>query len=49
MLKQGVFIKVVQERLDHSDAVMTLNVASHTISGIQKEAAKKMDGICRHD
>lgn len=45
MLKQGVSIKVVQERLGHSDAAMTLNVYSHTIPGMQKEAAQKMDEI----
>ena len=45
MLKQGVSIKVVQERLGHSDAAMTLNVYSHTIPGMQKEAAQKMDQI----
>ena len=45
MLKQGISVKVVQERLGHSDAAMTLNVYSHTIPGMQKEAAKKMDEI----
>ena len=45
MLKQGVSIKVVQERLGHSDAAMTLNVYSHTIPGMQEEAARKMDEI----
>lgn len=45
MLKQGISIKVVQERLGHSDAAMTLNVYSHTIPGMQKEAAEKMDEI----
>ena len=44
-LKQGVSIKVVQERLGHSDAAMTLNVYSHTIPGMQKEAAQKMDEV----
>jgi len=45
MLKQGVSFKVVQERLGHSDAAMTLNVYSHVIPGMQKEAAQKMDEI----
>jgi integrase len=44
-LKQGVSLKVVQERLGHSDAAMTLNVYSHTIPGMQQEAAEKMDEI----
>lgn len=45
MLKQGVSVKVVQERLGHSDAAMTLNVYSHVIPGMQREAAEKMDEI----
>jgi len=45
MLKQGVSVKVVQERLGHSDAAMTLNVYSHVIPGMQEEAAQKMDEI----
>jgi len=45
MLKQGISVKVVQERLGHSDAAMTLNVYSHVIPGMQEEAAKKMDEI----
>ena len=45
MLKQGVSVKVVQERLGHSDAAMTLNVYSHVIPGMQEETAKKMDEI----
>ncbi len=43
MLKQGVPVKVLQERLGHSDAAMTLNFYSHTISGMQEEAARTMD------
>jgi len=45
MLKQGVSVKVVQERLGHSGAGLTLNVYSHVIPGMQKEAAQKMDEI----
>lgn len=45
MLKQGASVKVVQERLGHSDAAMTLNVYSHVIPGMQREAAEKMDEI----
>jgi len=45
MLKQGISVKVVQERLGHSDAAMTLNVYSHVIPGMQREAAEKMDEI----
>ena len=45
MLKHGISVKVIQEPLGHSDAAMTLNVYSHTIPGMQKEAAKKMDEI----
>ncbi|NLN70318.1 MAG: site-specific integrase [Chloroflexi bacterium] len=45
MLKQGVSIKVVQERLGHSNAAMTLNVYSHVMPGMQEEVAEKMDEI----
>ena len=45
MLKQGISVKVVQERLGRSDAAMTLNVYSHVIPGMQREAAEKMDEI----
>ena len=45
MLKQGVSVKVVQERLGHSDAALTLNVYSHVMPGMQREAAEKMDEI----
>lgn len=45
MLRQGVSIKVVQERLGHSDASMTLNVYSHVTPGMQQQAAEKMDEI----
>jgi len=42
MLMQGVLVKVVQERLGHSDANMTLNVYSHVIPGMQMEAAQNI-------
>lgn len=45
MLKQGASSKVVQERLRHSDISLTLNTYSHTMPGMQKEAAAKMDEI----
>ena len=40
MLAQGVPIKVVSERLGHSDVAMTLRIYSHVLPGVQAEAAK---------
>lgn len=43
LLKQGVHPKVVQERLGHSDIQTTLNIYSHVLPGLQKEAAEQFD------
>ena len=40
MLAQGVPIKVVSERLGHSDVAMTLRIYSHVLPGVQAEAAR---------
>jgi integrase len=45
MFKQGIHPKVVQERLGHSDITISLNIYSHVIPSIQKEAAAKMDEL----
>ena len=37
--------KVVQERLGHSVISVTLDVYSHVLPGMQKEAALAIDGI----
>lgn len=43
LLKLGEHVKIVSERLGHSNAAMTMNVYSHVTSDMQKEAAKKFD------
>jgi len=43
LLKEGVNPRVVQERLGHSTVAMTLQVYSHVLPDLQKEAAEKLD------
>ncbi|MCL2140300.1 MAG: site-specific integrase [Dehalococcoidia bacterium] len=43
MIKQGVNIKVVQERLRHKNIETTLGIYSHVLPGMQEEAAKIFD------
>ena len=45
MLQQGVNAKVVQERLGHSDIILTLGTYSHVLPVMQDEAAEKMDEL----
>lgn len=40
MLRAGVNLKVVQERLGHSTAAFTLQVYSHVLRGMQEDASK---------
>ena len=47
MLKQGIHIKVVQERLGHSNVNITLNTYSHVLPTMQKDAADKMDDLLK--
>lgn len=42
MLKQGVNVKVAQERLGHADISTTLNIYSHVLPSSAKEAAEKI-------
>ena len=48
LLLAGENAKVVSERLGHSTAVMTLDVYSHVLEGMQQQAAAKMDLILSH-
>ena len=41
----GVHPKVVQERLGHSSISMTLDVYSHVLTGLGKEAASSVDAL----
>jgi len=43
MLRQGVNIKALQERLGHSTITTTLDIYAHVTPGMQKEAALRFD------
>ena len=43
MLKQGVPLKVVSERLGHSSISVTADVYAHIVPGMQESAAKLFD------
>lgn len=45
LLKMGINLKVVSERLGHRDASTTLNIYAHALPGMQKEAARVMGDI----
>jgi len=48
-LAAGENVKVVQERLGHASAKMTLDVYAKAVPGLQKEAAARMDLILSGD
>ena len=43
MLKQGIYPKIVQERLGHSSIQKTLDTCSHVVAGFQEAAAAGFD------
>ena len=45
MLKQGVDVKVAQERLGHADIATTLNIYTHVLPSSAREAAEKIGEI----
>jgi site-specific recombinase XerD len=45
MLKQGVDVKVAQERLGHADISTTLNIYSHVLPSSAREAAEKIGAM----
>lgn len=45
LLKQGVNIKVISERLGHSTVTMTLDTYSHLMPDMQETAVKALEGI----
>lgn len=45
LLQDGENIKVVSERLGHSNVTMTLSVYCHVMAGMQEGAAERMEGI----
>lgn len=47
LLTQGVHPRVVMETLGHSQISLTMNVYSHVLPALQREAANSMDAILR--
>ena len=47
LLTSGVHPKVAQERLGHSSVVITLDLYSHVLPGMQEDAAAKVDAAIR--
>lgn len=47
LLKLGEHIKIVSERLGHSNSAMTMNVYSHVTKDMQEQAAKKFEAAMR--
>jgi len=45
LLTQGVHPKIVSERLGHASIEITLNVYSHCLPTLQREAASKLDRL----
>jgi len=45
LLKVGIHPRVVQERLGHSSIATTLDIYSHTVPGLQKAAAERLDTL----
>jgi integrase len=45
LLKQGVNVKVVSERLGHSTVVTTLDTYAHVIPSMQKDVANQLDNM----
>ena len=43
MLKQGIHLKIVQERLGHASIQITLDTYSHVAPGLQEAAAARFD------
>jgi integrase len=43
MMKQGVPVKVISERLGHSGINITMDLYAHVLPGMQREAANKFD------
>lgn len=43
LILAGVNVKAVQERLGHSDVVVTLNIYSHVLPTTQRDAVKQLE------
>ena len=49
MVKQGVEVKVAQERLGHKDITTTMNIYAHVLPGSAREAAEKTGQLVYKD
>ena len=49
MLKENVNPKIVQERLGHSSIMVTMDIYSHVLPGLQREAAIRFDEGLQRD
>ena len=47
LLKAGAHPRIVQERLGHSSIATTLGIYSHTVPGLQKAAAERLDTLIK--
>lgn len=45
LLAQGVNIKIIQERLGHSDVNLTLSTYSHVLEGMQEKATDELGSL----
>ena len=45
LLKAGVPIKVVSERLGHASVAFTMQVYQHVLPGMQEESAARLDQL----
>jgi len=45
ILMQGVNVKVAQEHLGHKDISTTMNIYSHVLPSVAKEAAQKIGAL----
>jgi integrase len=47
LLKAGVHPKIASERAGHSSVAITMDVYSHAVPDMQREAAEKIDEMMR--
>jgi integrase len=47
LLSKGVNVKVISERLGHSNIKVTLDTYSHVLPSMQEEVAHKLDEIIK--
>ncbi len=48
LLRDGIYVKVVSERLGHASVVVTLDTYAHVLPGMQGEAAARLDSIMKN-